>query len=256
VSWTKDSILIRWNINEHQRPFVTGYKIEYQAIGSNVKEQLPLDPSQSEWNIRNLHENTNYDVCMHVQTNLSSVNPAECIAGTTATDSLSVALGSTFGAFLALGIIVMFVFLAKWQHQRRLKRHLQQMSVEDSFDSVAAMTPRDIEPADIELSDVSLEGGAASSSQPSSSGSVPACNGAARRQSHHQADPPSPSDSLLKPPLPLGVLPVAPPDVRPKQPDVRPKDVRPKDKALMERVYRDDDDEDGGGMRPNMSCNW
>ena len=45
-----------------------------------------------------------------------------CVTGTTSTDSLSVALGSTFGAFLALGFIVALVFLAKWQHSRRLAK--------------------------------------------------------------------------------------------------------------------------------------
>ncbi|ELU06360.1 hypothetical protein CAPTEDRAFT_225085 [Capitella teleta] len=282
VSWTKDSILVRWTIADGHRPYVTGFRITYQAVGSTVQNQIQLESSMTEYDITKLHENTNYDLCMNVHTNLTRVldHSRECIHATTATDSLSVALGSTFGAFLALGIIVLFVFLAKWQHTRKLKRQLQQISLDDSFDSVAAMQPQD---AEIELSDVSLQvhdDTNLSSQHSSTSHASTLANGAAaRRQSNHveMAPPPNtlspepgPStstanESLLKPPLPPGVTPVKsdvqpvvrPKDVRPKQQDVRPKDVRPKDRALVDVAYQNGQyDDDGGGIRPNLSCNW
>lgn len=45
-----------------------------------------------------------------------------CIVSSTASSSLSLALGSTLGAFLALGVIVFFVLVAKWQHKNRRQR--------------------------------------------------------------------------------------------------------------------------------------
>ena len=45
-----------------------------------------------------------------------------CIVSSTASSSLSLALGSTLGAFLALGVIVFFVLIAKWQHKNRRQR--------------------------------------------------------------------------------------------------------------------------------------
>ena len=47
---------------------------------------------------------------------------ASCVTGSTAIDALRLALGSTLGAFIALGVIVAFVLLAKCQHRRRVRR--------------------------------------------------------------------------------------------------------------------------------------
>lgn len=185
VTWSKDSIFIRWRFNDensesgagggaHQQTdwpppwlspssFVRGYRVRYQAIGSSVIQLSHLlDPSTAEYEITHLHENTNYDICV-VRVNGQSPTPeplnhvisisneamyrptvaavvgeassmvqaSVCVKGTTATDSLSVALGSTFGAFLALGFIVALVFLAKWQHNRRQIKRISHDAAEN-----------------------------------------------------------------------------------------------------------------------------
>ena len=104
-----------------------------------------LDVSATAYDITHLHENTNYDICvlrMRQPTITSGSGGSTsgsggesstalwwdaraCVSGTTSTDSLSVALGSTFGAFLALGLIVALVFVAKWQHSRRANKRQQ-----------------------------------------------------------------------------------------------------------------------------------
>jgi hypothetical protein len=160
VSWSKDSIYLRWLFSSG--PEVTsggdgggggggGYVIRYQAVGSSVIQlSQMLDESATEYGITQLHENTNYDICvlrmrsrMHnAQPTMSAAtSPAQlmtdataCTKATTSTDSLSVALGSTFGAFLALGLIVALVFAAKWQHLRRAKKRFA-----DAIDAESAM---------------------------------------------------------------------------------------------------------------------
>lgn len=65
----------------------------------------------------------------------------ECVTASTGIDSLSVALGSTFGAFLALGVIVAFVLIAKYQYIRRKRKSIQIQLLQrcdDSFDSLPA----------------------------------------------------------------------------------------------------------------------
>jgi len=69
-----------------------------------------------------------------------------CVNGSTSTDSLSVALGSTFGAFLALGLIVALVFVAKWQHSRRAKK--QQQAAEVAGNGATAKAEFDIDDVD------------------------------------------------------------------------------------------------------------
>jgi Fibronectin type III domain len=150
VSWSKDSIFIRWHFDEDIEHGFHGYMVRYQAIGSSVVQHTRLlDPTTSVFDITQLHENTNYDICV-VRLRLSSISlnsggillPAvsaqlpptgspldavatACVKGATSTDSLSVALGSTFGAFLTLALIVALVFVAKWQHVRRAKKRLE-----------------------------------------------------------------------------------------------------------------------------------
>ena len=67
-----------------------------------------------------------------------------CVTGSTSSDSLSVALGSTFGAFLAVGFIVALVFLSKWQHSRRLAKQFAGLPLDDvHFQTSAATLPHD-----------------------------------------------------------------------------------------------------------------
>lgn len=138
-STTKDSLLVTWTVRKDPVMIVSGYRIGYQALGSSVVQfTQKLRPLVTRYDITNLHENTVYNVCVEVISNASSV-PAEdiekakdfrdlwgalCVTGTTNSDSLSVALGSTVGAFVALAVIVFFVLFAKWHHSRR-KRKLQ-----------------------------------------------------------------------------------------------------------------------------------
>ncbi len=153
VSNTKDSIHILWNVDHSFSPHIQGYEIEYQAEGSSiVQRQKGLDPAQTQYELINLHENTYYRFCINVLTNLTSEVEQKCIRASTSVDSLHVALGSTFGAFLALGIIVMFVFLAKWQHNRKLRKYALQ-HVPTNGETYDSMGQPD---GEIEMSDVSL----------------------------------------------------------------------------------------------------
>lgn len=140
ASTTKDSIYVKWHVDNALHPprdLIQGFQVRYQAVGSTVVQYSHrLDASASAYDITQLHENTYYDICVKVFVKLNSSNPAGggvsvgppasaqdvCVKGTTATDSLAVALGSTFGAFLALGFIVFLVFLAKWQHTRKMRK--------------------------------------------------------------------------------------------------------------------------------------
>jgi len=169
VTWSKDSIYVSWKFNgDHTRSNQTevrGYKIRYQAVGSSVVQYTRLlDRSVSDYEITHLHENTNYEICvLRLETaSRSTQRPlggaaavsmhstgrgrgegavsapralsaaaVACVTGTTSTDSLTVALGSTFGAFLALGFIVGLVFLAKWQHSRRLAKQFAGLPLDD-----------------------------------------------------------------------------------------------------------------------------
>ena len=137
-STTKDSIMIAWQAKDKFTSNVYGYTIRYQAIGSAVEQQTHLKPSASAYDIRHLHENTYYDVCVRAITNLTARGASfeSCITSNTAGSSLSVALGSTFGAFLALGVIVLFVLIAKWQHVRKYgKPHPQKLSYSNRLTS-------------------------------------------------------------------------------------------------------------------------
>ncbi|KAK2156073.1 hypothetical protein LSH36_222g01013 [Paralvinella palmiformis] len=157
ASSTKDSLHLQWRVNQLKQALVSGYKVRYQAVGSNVVQFSPLlANTKTGYDIAMLHEDTNYDICVQVYTNGTDDNYVnKCIQASTSTDSLTVALGSTFGAFLALGIIVMFVFVAKWQHQRRQQKlELQQVSAESAGESYDSLAPVD---GDYEMSDVSLQ---------------------------------------------------------------------------------------------------
>jgi len=163
VSWSKDSIYIRWKFHDdysadNNGSTGAGYKIRYRAVGSNVIQTSHLlDISANEYDITHLHENTNYDICVlrmrqPVTSGKSSSTPwrtgeSACVKGTTSTDSLSVALGSTFGAFLALGLIVALVFVAKWQHTRRAKKR-QQAAAEVAGNGSAAKAEFDVDDVD------------------------------------------------------------------------------------------------------------
>ena len=106
-----------------------------------------------DYDIIQLHENTYYNICIELFYNLTSViHREDCVEATTATDSLHVALGSTFGAFLALGVIVFFVFLAKWQHTRRQQQQLE-LNMSPSGNSYDSLPQKD----GFEMSDVSMQ---------------------------------------------------------------------------------------------------
>jgi len=167
VSWSKDSINVRWKFDTDDNTAVSsgGYKVRYQAVGSNVVQvSRLLDITASAYDITQLHENTNYDICIlrmrqpttsgdnGRQTSTWSwlTEASACVKGSTSTDSLSVALGSTFGAFLALGLIVALVFVAKWQHSRRAKKRQQLADAEVN----GAAAKAELDDDDDELDDV------------------------------------------------------------------------------------------------------
>ena len=127
LSSTKDSIHVKWYFEDHSfKAKLEGYKLQYRAEGSHVVQHTQsILPPKSDYDIKNLHEDTQYSICLEMFPDLSKPYVDHtCLETTTSTDSLSVALGSTFGAFLALGIIIMFVFIAKWQHTQRIRKRM------------------------------------------------------------------------------------------------------------------------------------
>jgi len=162
ISWSKDSIYVTWKFDDDVTDgTVGGYKIQYQAVGSTVVQTSGLLAiSNNAYDITQLHENTNYDICVVRVSQPTTLGQSStwpsiwthdasvCVKGTTSTDSLSVALGSTFGAFLALGLIVALVFVAKWQHARRAKK--RQQAAELAGNGAAAKAQYDdVEPDDV-----------------------------------------------------------------------------------------------------------
>lgn len=150
---TKDSIHIKWAVQEDYAASVQGFKIQYQAMGSSIVQQSQeLERRLDHYDILQLHEDTYYNICVHVIHNLTATAVSlPCIRATTHVDSLSVALGSTFGAFICLGIIVFFVFLAKWNHNRKMRKNLQ--AVNQTSENYDSMGHQD---GEFEMSDVSL----------------------------------------------------------------------------------------------------
>ena len=62
-------IQVVWSVFDDQASIVRGFKIRYQAIGSNVVQfSGMLGSSTYSHEITRLHENTAYDVCVHVFT--------------------------------------------------------------------------------------------------------------------------------------------------------------------------------------------
>ena len=152
VTSTKDSIHIKWQVQDDYVSSVQGFKIQYQAMGSTIVQYShELEKELDHYDILQLHEDTYYNICVHVIHNLTASVSLPCIRATTHVDSLSVALGSTFGAFICLGIIVFFVFLAKWNHQRKLRKTLQ--AVNQTSENYDSMGHQD---GEFEMSDVSL----------------------------------------------------------------------------------------------------
>ena len=157
VSSTKDSVHLRWKIDNDLIDHVQGYQIRYQAKDSTIfQHSTRIDADLLEYELKELHENTRYEFCVEALTNLTT-SSTPCVKISTAVDSFSVALGSTFGAFLALGVIVFFVAVAKWQHTRKLQRQLAIMAAAeaDASDDEGVITKQD--EIEIELSDVTLQ---------------------------------------------------------------------------------------------------
>lgn len=147
-SATRNSLVFRWTIpyplensdantdndvTHHtvlKIPSLT-YRLRYQAMGSSVVQYSNvIDASSQQHLLAQLHENTYYKVCLTVTTALGSgeEDVIACTRASTTTDSLAVVLGSTCGAFVTLGLVVFFVFIARWQHERRLrKRHADRL---------------------------------------------------------------------------------------------------------------------------------
>jgi hypothetical protein len=141
-SATRNSLVFRWTIpyplensdanadndvTHHtvlKIPSLT-YRLRYQAMGSSVVQYSNvIDASSQQYLLGQLHENTYYKVCLTVTTALGSGEDdvIACTRASTTTDSLAVVLGSTCGAFVTLGLVVFFVFIARWQHERRLRK--------------------------------------------------------------------------------------------------------------------------------------
>ena len=100
VSWSRDSISVRWTFHTDNPESSGGYKVRYQAVGSNVVQvSRLLDISASAYDITQLHENTSYDICVLRMRQLVTsgadgrqsstwlTEASACVRGTTSTDS-------------------------------------------------------------------------------------------------------------------------------------------------------------------------
>ena len=175
ASSTKDSVRVKWQLNvandvstdTGQSPWqhmIDGYDVSYQADESQVIQYSHrLHKRRTEYNIKQLHEDTSYRVCLRVYSSTPLRVRHPCITASTKNGSLHVALGSTAGAFLALAIIIGFVLLAKWQYvrQRRRRKRKQRHArdVEEVKDSLmegdgAAGAWRE---SDVPMSELSLK---------------------------------------------------------------------------------------------------
>lgn len=148
---TKDSLKLSWEVLPNAEDVVQGYQLRYRATGSSVIEYTDrLEQHLRSWEIGQLHENTDYEICFWTffdpKAALNSIafpsntskplpttpyqllhqDPAElieqnkvmlpyCWESSTGVDAAKVALVSTLGAFFAIGIVLFFVFLARWQ---------------------------------------------------------------------------------------------------------------------------------------------
>ena len=149
VKTTKDSLHVRWHVDGNDESEILKYQVSYQAIGSTYKGLIhDIQPRQQEYNIMELHESTSYSICVQVITG-SSFYITNCINAATSSDYLSVSLGSTFGAFIALAIIIMFVMIARCQTNRKLARLKKENIVPVDAYTVS-------QNGDIEMSDVSF----------------------------------------------------------------------------------------------------
>ena len=93
----------------------------------------------------------------------------------TTSDSLSVALGSTFGAFLALAVIVMFVLVAKWQHRRMT--HKPEVLAVVADDDVSSQKGIEMSDVSLHVNDNTAEPGSSRLSATSSDQSVNSSDG-------------------------------------------------------------------------------
>ena len=147
---TRNSLGFRWSLpppaNNVTSPPILSFRLRYQAVGSTVVQySFPIDASNRHYVISQLHENTYYDVCLGIVTSNAAApvlfDSAHCVRANTTTDSLSVVLGSTFGAFMTLGMLVFLIFIAKWQHRRRLRKQhaINQLTSAHAFTSYSSL---------------------------------------------------------------------------------------------------------------------
>jgi hypothetical protein len=60
---------VAWSVSENLLPLIRGFKVRYQAVGSTVVQYTHmLGSSTSRHEITRLHENTAYEICVHVFT--------------------------------------------------------------------------------------------------------------------------------------------------------------------------------------------
>ena len=115
-----------FQFQHQQKQQTTGFSLFYQAVGSSVQTKINnLQPTASELTIKELHENTYYDICIQQQLSNESFLPMptrHCLRTVTATDSIAVALGTGFGAFLTLTLLTFLIYVAKWQHKRKMRK--------------------------------------------------------------------------------------------------------------------------------------
>jgi hypothetical protein len=143
---TRNTLVFRWQLSivgdvtsqAVPPPHLSSLRLRYQATGSSVVQySSPLDITplsrdhEQHVVIGQLHENTQYDVCLTSSPSLwsgdlgsgsGSDEVITCTQVSTTTDPLAVVLGSTLGSLAMLAMVALFVFIARWQHGRRVRK--------------------------------------------------------------------------------------------------------------------------------------
>ncbi|ESN96161.1 hypothetical protein HELRODRAFT_189132 [Helobdella robusta] len=149
TSLTKDSFKLKWQISPNFESYIEGFSVNYRADGSSVVQNSgPLDLQTRSLDIGQLHENTDYEVClwvllttaiptlaMHIpiavdyESNNSGALAAykgmdsrtysRCVSSSTYKSGLNLIEASSLGAFISLAIVILVVLLANITTKKR-----------------------------------------------------------------------------------------------------------------------------------------
>ncbi|KAK3108392.1 hypothetical protein FSP39_006981 [Pinctada imbricata] len=144
-SSTTTSIHLTWQISDDLSAYVRGFRVHYQKEASKYVQYGPLlSRSSSSFDITNLVADTFYKVCLVMYKNDTSPM-RQCVGASTTNWRLpvSISIGSSIGAVLALSMIVIlvlavarcpFVFKFQKNKKRYVSRKYDSMSSHFTYD--------------------------------------------------------------------------------------------------------------------------